>query len=60
MLKTDIKACPVFTRWQVICHKCGITFYVDADPKATEEDFINLEELKCGEHPIEDHCLELT
>ncbi len=60
MLKTDIEACPVFTRWQVRCKTCGVYFYVDTEPDATKEDFINLEELKCGEHPIEDHCLELV
>ena len=60
MLKTDIEASPVFTRWQVQCSKCGIIFYVDTEPDATKEDFIYLEELKCGEHSMEDHCLELV
>jgi hypothetical protein len=59
-MTTNIEACPVFTRWQVHCTKCGITFYVDSEPDAKEEDIMSLDELRCGEHPEEDHVLELV
>jgi hypothetical protein len=56
----DIEACPVFARWQVECHKCGITFYVDIEPEAIEEDILNLEDMECELHPIAEHVLELA
>jgi hypothetical protein len=60
MPEYDIEARPVFTRWQVQCRQCGIYFYVDTEPEATKEDFTNLEDMKCGEHPREDNVLELV
>lgn len=57
---TDVEARPVFARWQVHCKTCGVYFYVDAEPDTSKEDLINLEELKCGEHPMEDQVLEMA
>lgn len=60
MIAVDVKSCPVFTRWQVQCNKCRIIFYVDAEPEATEERILNLEDMQCGLHPSEDNVLELV
>ena len=56
----DIKVCPVFTRWQVRCSKCGITFYVDSEPEANKDDILKLNEVKCEIHPKEDSVLMLA
>lgn len=58
-MTTDIKACPVFTRWQIRCSECGITFYVDSKPDDTREDILNLDAIKCEYHPSEDSVLTL-
>ena len=60
MLEVDIKACPVFTRWQVQCNQCGVIFYVDAEPEATKENLISLENIQCEWHPREQQVLELA
>jgi len=60
MLDQHIKACPVFTRWQIHCSKCGTTFYVDAETESTEEDIVNLDDTKCAYHPNEDSVLMLV
>lgn len=55
-----VDACPVLTRWQIHCVKCGTCFYVDADPATTKEEIAQLEDMKCEYHPDEDSCLELV
>ena len=60
MLDIDIKACQVFTRWQIHCHKCGITFYVDSETESTKEDILSLDDMKCEYHPNEDSIVMLV
>lgn len=60
MLDSEVKACAVFTRWQIRCPKCGITFYVDSEPASTREDIVTLDDMKCEYHPKEDSVLMLV
>jgi len=60
MLDQDITACPVFTRWQVQCPKCGITFYIDSEPESVKNEILKLKEIKCEYHPKEDSVVMLV
>ena len=51
---------PVFTRWQVRCHGCGATFYVDTDPESSGEEIFKPEDIYCGLHPSESSVIELV
>ena len=60
MLDINIEARPVFTRWQIRCSKCGITFYVDSEPERTKKALLKLGDTKCGFHPDEDSVVMLV
>ena len=51
---------PVFTRWQVHCHRCGVIFYVDTESESTGEEIFELEDIYCGLHPSESSVIELV
>jgi len=51
---------PVFKRWQVCCNKCGTVFYVDTEPNSIGEEIAELEDIRCGLHPVEGSVIELA
>ena len=58
----DIRAWPVFTRWQIRCSKCGALFYIDSEPECTKEQILGLEleDMGCEYHPTEGAVIELA
>ena len=60
MSNTDIKACPVFTRWQVKCVECGTIFYVDTEPWKSIDNIQGMDDIKCGNHPQEDSIISIV
>lgn len=51
---------PVFTRWQVHCHRCGAIFYVDTESESTGEEIFELKDIHCSLHPSESSVIELV
>jgi phage terminase large subunit GpA-like protein len=58
--KVKLEVCPVFTRWQVRCKRCGALFYVDTEPHSTDEEILELKDTHCGSHPNESSVIELV
>jgi len=58
--KAGLEICDVFTRWQVHCKKCRVTFYVDAEPNSTGEEILGLQDIHYDPDPSESSLIELV
>ena len=60
MIEVRLRISPVYTRWQVRCEKCNTVFYVDTEPYSTGEELVELEDMRCGQHPREGTVIKLV
>ncbi|GAI10572.1 unnamed protein product [marine sediment metagenome] len=60
LVEMGLEICPVFTRWQVRCKKCGSIFYVDTEPESIGEEILEMGNINCSSHPGESSVVELV